>query len=130
MKEKYVVKNLFVHTNRKNAIDKMRGQYVNCVVFKNEHTGRCAGNRDIFNEILSDAVTEASLWLEKNSVYTTCYVANLNNHMTLWNRVYLLKDDCKINRRKIYIRLLDEEKYSTQLEDSKIIWSELWKGVE
>lgn len=130
MKEKYVVKNLFVHMNRIHTINKMCVESVACISFKGLHSDRWVNNEDVFNEILSDAVAKARRWLNENSIYNTCYVSEFNNHIRLWNKVYLLKDDCKINRRKIYIRPLDEEKYSTQLEDSQIVWSELWKGVE
>ena len=122
MKEKYVVKNLFVHRNRENAIAKVYTVSVALYQYDDE--------RDTFNDVLRNTAIKERRWLNQNSIYNTCYVDNLNQHIDPWNKVYLLKDDCKINRRKIYIRPLDEEKYSTQYEDSKIVWSELWKGVE
>lgn len=119
MKEKYVVKNLFVHKNRERVINKTYLTGMSLYQYTDE--------RDIFVKMLKNVAIEARYWLNKNSIYTTYEVADLNNHIRLWNSVYLLKDDCKINRRKIHIRPLDEEKYSTQLEDSKVYWSELWK---
>lgn len=129
MKRKYVVKNLFVHMNRVNTLDKMCKESVNCICFKGLDADRWSNDKDIFNEILSDAVAKARHWLNENSIYNTCYVSEPNGHIRLWNKVYLLKDDCKLNRRKIYIRPIDEEKYSTQYEDSQVAWSELWKEV-
>lgn len=122
MKRNYVVKNLFVHRNRE---DVLIGVYkVSTAIYQYDD------ERDTFSDVLKNTVIKERHWLNKNSIYDTCYVSELNGHLRLWNKVYLLKDDCKINRRKIYIRPFDEEKYSTQYEDSQIAWSELWKGVE
>lgn len=121
MKRKYVVKNLFVHRNRENVIAKVHSASVALYQYNDE--------RDTFSDVLRNTAIEERRWLNKNSIYDTYYVNDLNNYILPWNKVYLLKDDCKINRRKIYIRPLDEEKCSTQLEDSKIVWSELWKEV-
>ena len=65
-------------------------------------------------------LVDAMDWLKKYCSYRILFNKDIS--------VYLLKDNCKINRRKIHIRPVDEEKYSTQYEDSQIVWSELWKG--
>ena len=122
MKKKYVVKNLFVHRNRENVIAKVYNASISLYQYDDE--------RDVFSDVLMNTAIEERRWLNKNSIYDTWYVNDLNNHIAPWDKVYLLKDDCKINRRKIYIRPLDEEKYSTQLKDTQLVWSELWKGVE
>ena len=63
-------------------------------------------------------------FLRKCSPYETLYSTPGSRCICL-HRFKAIHSDC---RRKIYVRPLDESKYSTQLEDHKFSWSQLYIG--
>lgn len=85
--------------------------------------------RDTFEGYMNDDPIEslqhrqAIDFLRKCSPYETLYSISESRHICL-HRFKAIHSD---HRRKICIRPLDETRYSTQLEDSRIVWSVLSK---
>lgn len=74
--------------------------------------------------VLTIKHNQAVNYLRKFSPYETLYPTSESRRYVC---LYRFKAKHSGHRRKIYVRPLDETSYSTQLEDSRIVWSELYK---
>lgn len=78
---------------------------------------------------MSAAHEQAVGYLRRYSSYETHYVSPRirwkDVHYDEPTCIHLLKDNCKASRRRLYLRPIDEEKFSTQYEDHQVYWSNL-----